>query len=204
MLQLKKQLLILKSLLIEFVSLFLSLTFFCVWLLLLIAVFLGILSSDIINKNITSPNSLYKVGIISTIAIAIHNLPEGIITFITTTKNTNLGLSLAIAIAIHNIPEGLSISIPVYYATKKRSKAIQYTLIASLSEPLGAILTYLFLLKIINNLILGILLSLISGIMISISLTELLPKALSYKENDLVKKCFIIGIITILLKIFIH
>ena len=78
------------------------------------------------------------------LAIIIHNVPEGIATFISTTKSINLGLSLTLAIAIHNIPEGISISVPIYYATKSKFKAFSYTLVSALSEPLGALLTYLF------------------------------------------------------------
>lgn len=173
-------------------------------LLILIAVFTGILISNILRKElINNKDSLYKVGLISMITIIIHNIPEGIVTFITTTNNTSIGLSLAIAIAIHNIPEGLSIGVPIYYSTKKRSIAFYYTLLASLSEPLGALLSYLFIQKIINKLLLGLLLSLISGLMISISLTELLPSSLSYKETRITQISFIIGIIIILIKLLI-
>ena len=94
----------------------------------------------------TNKENLYRVGIISMLAIILHNIPEGIATFISTTKDTSLGISLATSIAFHNIPEGISISIPIYYSTKSKTKAILYTFISALSEQIGAILTYLFLL----------------------------------------------------------
>ncbi len=166
---------------------------------------IGIIISMLISKTIpdvtkTTNNNLYKVGIISMLAIIIHNVPEGIATFISTTKNINLGISLTLAIAIHNIPEGISISVPIYYATKSKFKAFGYTLVSALSEPLGAIITYLFLSPFINNTILGLLFSLIAGIMIQISITELLPTSLKYNQTNVTRNFFIIGIIFMLLK----
>lgn len=117
--------------------------------------------------------------------------------------NSKLGLSLAIAIALHNIPEGISISIPIYYSTKSRGKALLYTLISGLSEPFGALLTYLFLKPFINNLLMGFLLSLIAGIMIQISIYELIPSALKYNNKKTVIIWFIIGMIFMILSHFL-
>lgn len=165
-------------------------------------VIIGIFLSMLIDKTLPTTNnsSLYKVGLISMLAIIIHNIPEGIATFISTTKNISLGLSLTLAITLHNIPEGISISIPIYYSTKSKLKAFIYTLVSAISEPLGAIITYLFLAKYINNTILGILFSLIAGIMIQISLTELLPASINYKLSKITKFFFITGLLFILLK----
>lgn len=168
---------------------------------------LGIIISTIVdyflpndlNINNRNNSSLYKVGLISMIAIILHNIPEGIATFITSSKDINLGISLATAIAFHNIPEGISISVPIYYATKSKLKAIVFTLISALSEPLGALITYFFLVNIINNTILGFLFALIAGIMIQISLVELLPKAKSYKFKYLTTISFFIGVLFVLL-----
>lgn len=174
-------------------------------LLSFLFIIVGIITSSSIDKYLPTINysSLYKVGLISMLAIILHNIPEGIATFISTTKDTSLGISLATSIALHNIPEGISISIPIYYATKSKKKAIIYTLISALSEPLGALLTYLFLLPFISDTLLGILFSLIAGIMLHISLTELLPEASSYKYSKLTKTFFGIGIIFMLLKVLI-
>ena len=178
---------------------------FKVILLSFIFIVLGIIISSLIDKYLPTKTeeTLYRVGIISMLAIILHNIPEGIATFISTTKDTSLGISLATSIALHNIPEGISISVPLYYSTKSKSKAIGYTFISSLSEPLGAIITYLFLLPFINAILLGVLFSFIAGITLQISLTELLKESFDYNYPNLTRIFFIIGIIFMLLKIFI-
>ena len=167
--------------------------------ILIIAIFIvtGIIISMTIDKKINKKREgeLYKVGIISMIAIILHNIPEGIATYLSGKYNIKIGLSLTIAIALHNIPEGISIALPIYYSKKSRVKAILYTLTSALSEPLGALLAHIFLSKIINNNIMGILMSLIAGIMIQISFYELLPTSLKYKNKKLTLISFIIGIL---------
>ena len=168
----------------------------------LISVFIGLYISIIID-NITyknNKNTLYQTGILSMIGIIIHNIPEGIITFITANNNIKLGINLTIAIALHNIPEGISISVPIYYSTKSKLKAIKYTLISAISEPFGALLTFLFLKKYINNYILGILFSGIAGIMLEISIFNLLPISKKYQNNKIKNYFFIFGILLMLIK----
>ena len=178
-------------------------TFKIIPTLLIIGIFisLGIILSMTIDKYI-NPNregELYKVGIISMIAIILHNIPEGIITYLSTEKNIKLGISLTIAIALHNIPEGISIAVPIYYGTKSRGKALFYTLISALSEPLGALLAYLFLSKIITNTTMGIILALVAGIMIQIASYELIPTSLKYKNKLRTTLFLILGIIFMLI-----
>ena len=178
-------------------------TFKIIPTLLIIGIFisLGIILSMTIDKYI-NPNregELYKVGIISMIAIILHNIPEGIITYLSTEKNIKLGISLTIAIALHNIPEGISIAVPIYYGTKSRGKALFHTLISALSEPLGALLAYLFLSKIITNTTMGIILALVAGIMIQIASYELIPTSLKYKNKLRTTLFFILGIIFMLI-----
>ena len=171
-------------------------------IILSIFIVLGIIISMLIDKKvekIITNNSLYKLGIISVIALIIHNIPEGITTFISSNIDARLGLILAISIALHNIPEGISIAIPIYYSTNKISKAFIYTLISGFSELLGAILASFFLTKHINNYILAVILSLTAGIMIHISMYELIPNALSYKKNKVAIISFIIGSLIMLL-----
>ena len=144
--------------------------------------------------------SLFKVGLISMIAIVLHNVPEGIATFITSNNNTTLGISLAIAIAMHNIPEGISISLPIYYATGSWKKAILYTLISALSEPFGALIAFIFLKDIMNDLILGILFAAIAGIMLQISFCELLPTAKRYNDKKNLWIFFLLGVLFMLVK----
>ena len=116
------------------------------------------------------------------IGLILHNIPEGILTFITSSYDKKLGLSLAIAICMHNIPEGIAISIPIYYSSKSKFKAIFYTFISSISELFGACITYLFLYDYINDIIIAILLSLVCGIMSYISLFELIPESIKNKK----------------------
>ena len=169
-----------------------------------LGVVLGVIISMLIDYYLPdsdkSNNKLYRVGFISMIAIIIHNIPEGIATFMATNSNISLGLSLALAIAMHNIPEGISISVPIYYSTSSKKKALLYTGISALSEPFGALLAYLFLKNIMNDLILGILFSVIAGIMLQISFSELLPSARRYNDNKRLIIFFIIGILFMLIK----
>lgn len=171
-------------------------------LLTLIFIIVGIIISILIKKYIPDVNlddtksaGLFKLGLISMIAIILHNIPEGIATFMTSTKNITLGLSLAIAITLHNIPEGISISVPIYYSTKSRLKALLYTFISGISEFIGAVIAYLFLAPYMNDFVMSILMSLIAGIMISISMYELIPSSLKYKDLRHVVKSFFIGVI---------
>ena len=136
----------------------------------------------VIDKININDNKLYKLGIVSLIALVLHNIPEGIITFLTTSKNISLGLSLSVSIALHNIPEGIIISIPIYYGNRSRKKALLYTFIAALSEPLGALISYLFLYN-INNYTFSIILSFTAGVMIYLSIFELLLYGIKYKKE---------------------
>lgn len=125
-------------------------------------------------------SNLFRVGLVSTIALMLHNFPEGIATFVSGYQDTSLGISVAFAIALHNIPEGIAIAMPIYYSTKSRYKAIKYSFLSGMTEPLGAFLSYLFLKPFINELILGIIFAIVCGIMIYISLAELIPASRSY------------------------
>lgn len=167
-----------------------------IFVITLLFALIGILLSSFIDKILRKiDNKLYKLGIINMIALMIHNIPEGILTFSTTTTNISLGLTLALSIMFHNIPEGISISIPIYYSTKSKMKAFIYTFISGFSEILGAVITYLFLYKYISNSFIGIILSMTFGIMSYISLFELLPNSLSYQQKKYSIFFFIIGFI---------
>jgi len=154
------------------------------------------------NKQIKN-QKLYRIGIVSMLAIILHNLPEGIATFLSASENRSLGLALTIAIALHNIPEGISISIPVYYSTGSRKKAFFYTLISGLSEPLGAFGAYLFLSPFVNDFIMSILFCFIAGIMIHISIYELLKESKSYHYPFSTFFFFLFGFIFMLLSHFL-
>lgn len=130
-------------------------------------------------------DNLSRTGIFSAIAIAIHNFPEGIATFMGALTNPTLGISIAIAIAIHNIPEGISVAVPIYYATGSRKKAFWHAFTSGLAEPLGALLAGLILMPYINEGIMGVVFGMVAGIMVYISLDELLPTAEAYGEHHI-------------------
>lgn len=128
---------------------------------------------------------LLKMGTFTALAIAIHNFPEGIATFTATLNDPTLGIAIASAIAIHNIPEGIAVSVPVYFATGDKKKAFKLSFLSGLSEPIGAILAYLVLMPFLNDMIFGILFAGVAGIMVFISLDELLPASRRYGEAHL-------------------
>lgn len=128
---------------------------------------------------------LLRMGMFSALAIAIHNFPEGLATFTGALQDPALGISIAVAIAIHNIPEGIAVSVPLYYATGSKRKAFKWSFLSGLSEPVGAIIGYLILMPIMNDLVYGILFAGVAGIMVFISLDELLPTAEKYGEHHL-------------------
>ncbi len=136
-----------------------------------------------------SSTKLLRMGLFTALAVAIHNFPEGLATFVASLQEPSVAIPIAVAIAIHNIPEGIAISVPVYYATQDKKKAFLYSFLSGLSEPVGALVGYLVFMPFINDaafdIILGIIFAAISGIMVFISLDELLPSAEEYGEHHL-------------------
>lgn len=133
------------------------------------------------NRN----RKLLRTGLLTAIAIGIHNFPEGLATFTAAVKEPALGVAIAIAIAIHNIPEGIAVAVPVYCATGNRKRALGMSLLSGLSEPVGAVIGYLILLPFYTNAVFGIVFAAVAGIMVFISLDELLPAAREYGEHHL-------------------
>jgi zinc transporter, ZIP family len=129
--------------------------------------------------------NLMRMGVFSALAIAIHNFPEGLATFIAALESPALGISIAIAIAIHNIPEGIAVAIPIYQATGSKRKAFGYAFLSGLAEPIGALIGYFFLLTIFSDLTFGFTFAFVGGIMVYISLDELLPTAEKYGEHHI-------------------
>ncbi len=128
---------------------------------------------------------LMRMGLMTALAIGIHNFPEGLATFTAALQNPNLGIAIAVAIAIHNIPEGIAVSVPIYYATGDKRKAFRLSFLSGLSEPIGAIIGYLILMPFMGSLTFGVLFAAVAGIMVFISLDELLPAAREYGEHHL-------------------
>lgn len=164
------------------------------------AFFVGLFCAAIIDKLVpeTPNNDVGRVGIVSMIAMIIHNLPEGIATFMAGYQDAGLGISIAIAIALHNIPEGISVAIPIYYSTGKKSKAVMYALVSGLSEPLGAVLTAVILWRFIDEKMLGFLFGIIAGIMVYIAFNELIPLSAKMVEQLSVFVGVVLGVFVML------
>lgn len=147
------------------------------------------------NCELNNGGNLLRTGMFTALAIAIHNFPEGMATFVSTLQDPTLGIAIAIAIAIHNIPEGISVAIPVYCATGSRSQGVRLAFISGIAEPVGAVIAYLLLLPILNDVVFGVLFAAVAGIMVFISLDELLPAAREYGEHHLSIYGLILGMI---------
>jgi len=138
---------------------------------------------------------LMRTGIMTALAIGIHNFPEGLATFASALSDVHLGIFIAIAIAIHNIPEGIAVSVPIYYATGNKNKAFVYSFLSGVSEPVGALIGYLLLMPFLKPAVLAGTLAFVAGIMIYISLDELLPMAHRYGHGHLVISGIVLGML---------
>lgn len=130
-------------------------------------------------------HKLMRTGLFTALAVAIHNFPEGLATFISALQEPTIAIPITVAIAIHNIPEGIAVSVPIYYASGSKKKAFFYSFLSGLSEPLGALIGYLILMPFLNDVMFGIVFAAVAGIMVFISLDELLPSARAYGEPHL-------------------
>lgn len=172
----------------------------------LVAFFAGMLLVGIIDKMIPSHDNphefhdtpvnhdtgqtpekkrLMKIGLLTALALGIHNFPEGLATFIAALEDPTLGITIAVAIALHNIPEGVAVAMPIYYATGDRKKAFFYALLSGIVEPIGAIVGYLLLMPFLNEMTMSLSLAGVAGIMVFISLDQLLPAAEEYGDHHL-------------------
>lgn len=140
---------------------------------------------EMYDEKAMKDKKLMRMGLFTALAIAIHNFPEGLATFTAAITDPSLGIAIAIAIAIHNIPEGIAVSIPIYYATGSKKKAFWLSLLSGLAEPVGALIGYLLLMPFLGPMVFGILFAGVAGIMVFISLDELLPAAEEYGEHHL-------------------
>ena len=128
---------------------------------------------------------LMRMGVFTALAIAIHNFPEGLATFVSALQSPSIAIPIVVAIAIHNIPEGIAVSVPIYQATGSRQKAFCYSFLSGLAEPLGALIGWLLLMPIMTDTVFGIIFAAVAGIMVFISFDELLPAAREYGEHHL-------------------
>ena len=159
-----------------------------------------------INKKVallSNSNNLYRVGVLSMLALMLHNFPEGIATFMTAYNDLNMGISLGIAIMLHNIPEGISISVPIYYSTGSKTKGLLYTFISGLAEPLGAVMTYILFKRFINDITISIVLVFVAGIMITLAIEEMLPEANKYKKTQYSIIGLILGVVLVIINLLL-
>jgi len=147
--------------------------------------------SDVKGRRVDK--TLMRTGLFTALAIGIHNFPEGLATFGTALNDVKLGAIIALAIAIHNIPEGISVSVPIFYATGNKNKAFTYSFLSGIAEPIGAIIGFLILLPFLSDGLLASLLAFIAGIMVYISVDELLPMAHRYGHSHTVILGIVLG-----------
>jgi len=138
---------------------------------------------------------LMRMGVMTALAIGVHNFPEGLATFASALSDVRLGILIAIALAIHNIPEGIAVSVPIFYATSNKNKAFVYSFLSGVSEPVGALLGYLVLMPFLTPGVLAGTLAFVAGIMVYISLDELLPMAHRYGHGHLVIAGVVLGML---------
>lgn len=149
--------------------------------------------ATVFAENDAQRKSLMRMGIFTALSIGLHNFPEGLATFVSALHDTSLAVPIAVAIAIHNIPEGIAVALPIYYATGNKKAAFRYSFLSGVSEPLGAVIGYLVLLPIMSETIFGVLFAAVAGIMVFISLGELLPTAGKYGSQCSVMNGVVIG-----------
>ncbi|MDR1002494.1 MAG: zinc transporter ZupT [Oscillospiraceae bacterium] len=150
-------------------------------------------SGDVSEKPDSGKSKLLRAGMVTALAIGIHNFPEGLATFMSALKDPSVALPIFVAIAIHNIPEGISVSMPIYYATGNKKRAFLVSFLSGITEPVGALLGYLLLMPIMKDAYYGIIFAVISGVMVFISFDEILPAAEEYGSHRLSLAGTIIG-----------
>lgn len=141
-------------------------------------------------------HGLYRMGLVTAIAIGLHNFPEGLATFIATLEDPTLGFHIAFAVAVHNIPEGIAVAVPIYFATGSRKKAFLYSFASGFAEPVGAVIGYVLIMNFFSDLTFGILFAMVAGIMVFISFDQLLPAARTYGKHHVSVYALVAGMAT--------
>ncbi|MDR2586215.1 MAG: zinc transporter ZupT [Prevotellaceae bacterium] len=156
------------------------------------------------KKTDFSQKSLHRLGIVVALSLTAHNFPEGIATFSTAVgSGLSVAIPITIAIAIHNIPEGIAVAVPIFHATGNRRKAFWISFFSGLAEPLGALIAYLFLMPFWSPLVNGLVLAAVAGIMVFISVDELLPTAEKYGKHHISISGLIAGMIVMAVCLFL-
>jgi len=150
---------------------------------------------DNADTNHNNKKELKRTGLMSALAVAIHNFPEGLVTFMGAVYDPALGVGIAIAVGIHNIPLGIAISVPIYYSTGSKLKAILLATASGLTWPLGALFAYFLFYNGIDEGVFGFIFAAVGGIMVFVSLHELLPSAHKYGKHHQIMKGLFAGMI---------
>jgi ZIP family zinc transporter len=146
-------------------------------------------------EELNKRDALHRSGLIVAISIALHNFPEGIATFTSALTGLDIAIPITVAVAIHNIPEGIAVSVPIYHATGNRWKAFWYSFLSGFAEPVGALIAYFFLMQHQTPALNGIILAAVAGIMVFVSLDELLPSAEKYGKHHISISGLVIGML---------
>ena len=146
---------------------------------------------------------LLRMGLFTALAIAIHNFPEGLATFISAMQDPGIAIPIVVAISIHNIPEGIAVSVPIYQATGSRKKAFWYSFLSGLAEPVGAIIGWFILMPVMNDVVFGVIFAAVAGIMVFIAVDDLLPTAHECGEPHLPIRGLIVGMAVMALSLLL-
>ena len=159
---------------------------------------------DLLHPDVVSIDKrMQRAGLLTAVAICVHNFPEGMATFLTASHDLTLGISVAIAIAIHNIPEGIAVALPIYHSTGKKRYATLYAALSGISEPIGAIIGMILLHFFMPQIMIGVAMAAVAGIMIYISFDTLLPLAKEYGSWHLSMVGIISGMLFIWLSLLL-
>lgn len=161
------------------------------------------LPKDLISASDRSRRKLHRMGVFSALAIAIHNFPEGMVTFFATLHDPALGVAIAVAVALHNIPEGIAVAVPIYFATGSRRRAFWLSLLSGLAEPLGAVIGYLVLRPFFSDTVFGLVFAAVAGIMVFISIDKLFPAAKEYDQGHAPVYALIFGMAVMALSLLL-
>lgn len=154
-------------------------------------------------EDMNKKTPLKRTGMMVALSIAIHNFPEGIATFTSALGALDVAIPITVAIAIHNIPEGIAVAVPIYHSTGSRKKAFWFSFLSGLAEPFGALIAYLFLMQFWSPMLSGIILAAVSGIMVFISLDELLPSAEKYGKHHISIMGLIAGMLLMAISLYL-
>lgn len=146
---------------------------------------------------------VHQTGVLAAVGIALHNFPEGMAVFAVSLESISLGVPIALAIAIHNIPEGIAVSVPIYFSTGDRKKAFIYSFFSGLAEPMGALISFIFLMPFLNKMVINIALAGVAGVMVFISFDELLPISREYGNEHLSSMGLFLGMFVMMLSFIV-